>query len=96
MWHLEISGSFDRMSDGVAEIQQRTFPGNFAIIRGNNLRFDGDVSANQFGVIRYFSIAQIAQHFGIPNDSVFDDLGVTLTQLLWRKGIKCVNIGDYE
>src|SRR5207302_306416 len=34
--------------------------------------------------------------FGIPNDSVFDDLGVTLTQLLRRKGIKRVDVRDYE
>src|SRR5438445_8647952 len=38
----------------------------------------------------------MAQHLGIANNSVFDDLGVTLTQLPWRKGIKRTDVGDHE
>src|SRR6266487_2315868 len=47
MWNFEVGGALDRVSDGVAKIQERAFPGNLARIGHHDPGFDRDIAPDK-------------------------------------------------
>src|SRR5204862_7187980 len=45
--NFEVGGAFDRVSDGVAKIQERAFPGNLASIGHHDPGFDRDIAPDK-------------------------------------------------
>ena len=43
MWNFEVGSALDRVSDGVAKIQERAFPGNLASVGRHDAGFDRDI-----------------------------------------------------
>jgi len=79
-----IPRSLYRVSDGVAEIQERSLAGLLALVCGYDAALDLDVSANQRRQIRAIEALKPLEHFRIANYRMFDQLREPLPEFAWR------------
>src|SRR5437879_463183 len=91
-----IAGPFNRVTDRMTKIEQRTLAGSIKLVFRHDLELYLDVAADERCEVSKIDIFKRVEHFCVRDDGVLDDLGEALVELTSGQRFQNIQIINHE
>src|SRR6266849_700687 len=91
-----IARPFNRVTDRMTKIEQRTLAGSIKLVFGDDVRFYLDIASNERPKLAKIDMFKRVEHFRVGNDRVLDDFSEALIEFMARQRFEKIDIVNHE